>query len=283
MSFDINTKANIPFKRLLGKAHTSNDRDPANEPEASWIVSAAQNIWAQKLHPTDPNDVSNSTCVAHGSGINGRVIFDLVPVSGTNASGKYSAYYIKVPATVPTELVGKINPRTGLEFASGDRIGNLIPETFGFAYIAKPFCGGVEVPPSDASDWFIDYAAGVLTQETDVTGSMKDYTLANSKLEAYVYVGLYVSDQLSQLGTGYTYHFYDFQTVGNGLTGSQDGVNKIFTLTEAPDSGSLYIHLNGILQFPGVNNDYVVTGSSLTFNHAPIASDVIVANYRVRD
>jgi len=285
MAFDINTKANIPFKKILGKAHTSNDRDPANEPETSGFITSAQNIWAQSIHLTDPNHASNTGIIAHGDGVNSRLKLDLLPVSGTNNyGGKYSSYYVTVPSSVPAQLAGKINPKTGSAFAGGDRIGNLIPETFGFVYIAKPFSGNTEIPPSDASDYFIDYYSGILTQETDSPTSMVDYTVANSHLEAYVYVGLYVADQLDIIGTGATFEFYDYQTIGSGVTGAMDGTNKEYVLANTPDPiTSVYVHVNGMLQYPGENNDYTCAGNTITFTYSPQSGDSIIVNYRVKN
>lgn len=279
MSFDINSKANIAFKKLLGKAHTSNDRDPANEPFSTIIQVSAQNIWGQKLHP-DPNDPSNIGKVAHGDGVSFRIKFNLVPISGTNSSGKYSSYYVTVPDPVPSELSTKINPLTGQLFASGDRVGNLIPETFGFNYIAKPFSNNIEIPPSDASDWVIDYYSGILTQETDVTSAMIDYTLSDSRLEAYVYIGEFVSDTLNRLDEGgLSYTFYDYQTIGNGITGTIDGINKIYILSNTPDVGSVYVYVNGILQLPN-GNDYSVSGSTITFTNPLQVGDILIVSYR---
>ena len=279
MSYDINSKANIAFKRFLGKAHTSNERDPANEPFTSGFQISAQNVWGQKLH-SDPNDPSNAGKVAHGEGTYFRIRFNLVPVSGTNSSGKYSSYYVTVPNPVPTELSTNVNPLTGELFAAGDRVGNLISETFGFNYIAKPFYNNIEIPPSDASDWFVDYYSGILTQETDVTGAMIDYTLSNSRLEAYVYIGEFVTDTLNRLDAGgLAYTFYDYQTIGNGVTGTIDGVNKVYILSDTPDEGSVYVNVNGMLQLPN-GNDYSVSGSTITFENALQTGDILIVNYR---
>lgn len=279
MAFDLNTKANIAFKRFLGKAHTSNERDPANEPASSGFQISAQNVWGQKLY-SDPNDPSNVGKVAHGDGTSFRIKFNLLPVSGTNSSGKYSSYYATVPNPVPAELATIINPFTNALFAAGDRVGNLVSDVFGFNFIAKPFSNNIEVPPSDASDWFVDYYSGIFTQETDVTGNMVDYTLSNSRLEAYVYIGEFVADTLNRLDAGgLAYTFYDYQTIGNGITGTIDGVNKVYVLSDTPDANSVYVHVNGMLQLPNAN-DYSISGSTITFTSALSEGDILIVNYR---
>ena len=286
MAVSSQTQYEVAYKRLLGKIHTSVDRDPANEPESSGIIMSAQKVWAQALHPTNPLDSTNAGIVATGDGTASRIKLALQPVSGTNNyGGKYSSYFAVVPTPLPSSLAGKINPKTGVAFLAGDRIGNLIPDTFGFAYAAKPFSANTETPPSDASDWFVDYYAGVITQETDTPASMIDYTLANSRLEAYVYVGTVVSDNLAALGGsgGSTYTFYDYQTVGNGITGTQDGTNAVFTLSHVPDTNSQLVFVNGMLQMPGGTNDYAITGASITFVSAPGTEDHLLVSYRVKN
>lgn len=285
--FNVQTKANIAFKTILGKAQTSNDRDPANEPAVSKFLMSAQDIWADKVHSTNPSDPSNSGVVATDDGVNGRIKLSLTPVSGTNNYGsKYSSYYITVPSPIPTQLSGKINPRTGVAFVVGDTVGNLIPASFGASYSVyapKPFANNVETPPSDASDWFVDPYAGVLSQETDVPGSMVDYTQSNSRIECFVYVGKFISEKISGLGVGgATYDFYDHQIVGSGITGEQDGINDTFTLAHLPVAGSEHVFLNGVLLVSGDLKDYTVTGQIIVMhgNAIPKTTDMFQVSYR---
>ena len=288
MSFITNTKANIAFKTILGKAQTSNDRDPANEPAVSKFLMSAQDIWADKIHSTNPSDSSNSNVVATGDGTNGRMKLALTPVSGTNNYGsKYSSYYITVPSPIPAQLSGVINPRTGSVYAVGDVVGNIIPASFGSSYgvyAPKPFANNVEVPPSDASDWFVDSYAGILTQETDSPSSMIDYTQSNSRIECFVYIGKFISEKISGLGVGgATYDFYDHQTIeNNGITGEQDGINDTFTLSHLPVTGSEHVFLNGILMVAGDTKDYTINGQIIVMhgNAIPKTTDMFQISYR---
>jgi hypothetical protein len=62
-------------------------------------------------------------------------------------------------------------------------------------------------------------------------------------------------------------------------TGAVNGVNKVFTLPVAPLAGQIVlVFLNGVLQNPGVSNDYTISGSTITFNTAP-ASGFVQAIY----
>lgn len=273
MAFDIDTKANIAFKRALGKIHSSNDRDPGNEPNPTKPLIAAQDIWGEAVHP-DPLSTENNGVIArgeatdpYGAGADNRIILELDPVSGTDNYGPPSAYYARIPSSgVPAQLQGKTNPFTGAAFATGDRVGNIIPTTFGFSLRPQIFDDTTEIPVSHESDWFLDPYAGILTQEDDEPTKMVDYG-TTGKLHCYIYIGVYVSDKLSGLGGGTTYQFYENQTIGNGITGTIDGINTDFVLDNEPIAGSQMVYLNGMLQEEG--QDYTRSGSTITFVDAP--------------
>ena len=64
------------------------------------------------------------------------------------------------------------------------------------------------------------------------------------------------------------------------VTGTQDGVNKVFTLGSTIQlDGAEEVYVNGLLLKSGSGNDYVVTtATQITFQtamFAPIATDVI--------
>jgi len=51
--------------------------------------------------------------------------------------------------------------------------------------------------------------------------------------------------------------------------GEIDGINSIFILQNTPVEGSEHIYLNGVLQESGIENDYVISDSNITFNFSP--------------
>lgn len=64
-------------------------------------------------------------------------------------------------------------------------------------------------------------------------------------------------------------------------SGDLDGVDTTYTLANAPSpTTSLKVYVNGIRQKEGGSNDYTLSGSTITFTFAPIATDVILADYR---
>lgn len=298
MAFKDKTKANIAYKRVLGKIHTSNEREAFNEPLGSKALVAAQDIWAEAVN-VDPSSSENDGIVSD--------LLELVlePISGTDNTGTYSAYMLKLGATVPASLSGKKNRLTGSTYQPYDRVGQIIPFEMGPGYQPKPYEGATAVFPMDASDWYIDYYSGILTQETDNPNFMRDYTQAGSKFECYVYIGKMITEAFGGLGGGQTYNFYDKQTprvldgVGgtelspaNGITGDQDGQNRVFTLNHACAANSEHIYFNGVLLQSG--RDYDISGSEITFydnveypagsgnyvDRVPTPEDLLQVSYR---
>jgi hypothetical protein len=61
--------------------------------------------------------------------------------------------------------------------------------------------------------------------------------------------------------------------------GDIDGENEMFVLQRTPVSGTEHIFLNGILQAPGENFDYVLKDNLLVFNEAPAAGSLVICDY----
>ncbi len=62
------------------------------------------------------------------------------------------------------------------------------------------------------------------------------------------------------------------------VSGTQDGSNKVFTLASSVSSGTELVFLNGQLLVNGASDDYLVSGTTLTFQAAqpaPISTDKI--------
>lgn len=275
MTTIIDTKANIAFKQAVGKIHTSNLRDPCNEPESTQAITMGQYAWAEKIHPSNPTDVSNSGVVSS------LLTLSLVAVSGTDTTGVPTAYYCRLGASVPAQLVGKVNPRTGSAYAAFDRIGNIIPAVAGTLYRPKLFKGAVETTPLDASDWNIDCFAGVVTQEADVPASMVDYG-STGTVQAYVYIGKTVAEALATVQAAATsIVFHDKKVVGNGIIGAMDGVNDTFVLDYLPSTNSEHVYFNGMLQNSGTTIDYILVDKSIVFTSiTPVVGDALVVSYR---
>ena len=62
-------------------------------------------------------------------------------------------------------------------------------------------------------------------------------------------------------------------------SGSVNGSNVTFTLANTPVSGSEQVYLNGLLQDPGADNSYTISGAVITFLSAPFSGDEIHVTY----
>jgi len=62
-------------------------------------------------------------------------------------------------------------------------------------------------------------------------------------------------------------------------SGTVDGSNLIFTLSNAPHQGKLILFRNGLFQANGNGMDYTLSGSTITFAGAPKTGDTLIASY----
>ena len=58
-----------------------------------------------------------------------------------------------------------------------------------------------------------------------------------------------------------------------------DGVNVEFTLAHAPITGSEMVYVNGLMQASGEDNDYQISGTTITFIIPPPVDTRILATY----
>jgi hypothetical protein len=256
MAFSVDSKAGFAFKSILGKAHTSTLREYANETLLSGVTVDAARVWASSI----PKDAA--TAVSQGLAVLVTGL-SLDPVSGAVVSSIQTSYRLKLPGAVPAGLVGKINPLTGVAYANGDYVGNTIPESFGNTgasdYRPILYGNGVEIPPLDASDWFLDPFSGTITREG---GGDSDNTWATPlTMSVYVYIGDMVEGVLdyilSQIGTGLT------GTQGftglSGVTGAQ-GLQG-FTGVAGLDGATGLQGLTGVAGINGATGTQGQTGS----------------------
>jgi hypothetical protein len=61
--------------------------------------------------------------------------------------------------------------------------------------------------------------------------------------------------------------------------GAIDGVNAEFTLAHLPIAGSEMVYVNGLMQASGEDNDYLISGETITFIIAPPEDTRILATY----
>lgn len=66
--------------------------------------------------------------------------------------------------------------------------------------------------------------------------------------------------------------------VGETPSGTVDGANKAYTLAHTPVTGSVVVYQNGARL--KLTTDYTLSGSTVTFVVAPVANDILLADYR---
>ena len=62
-------------------------------------------------------------------------------------------------------------------------------------------------------------------------------------------------------------------------SGALNGSNTVFNLAYIPVSGTLLVFLNGLYQEPGIGGDYLLSGSQINFDEAPLAGDILLCDY----
>lgn len=79
----------------------------------------------------------------------------------------------------------------------------------------------------------------------------------------------------STAAVGSSIHF----VYNESVSGTKNGTNKTFTLSNLPYANSLQLYLNGILQKPGVSQDYTISSKTITMTNAPASDDSLEATY----
>ena len=63
-------------------------------------------------------------------------------------------------------------------------------------------------------------------------------------------------------------------------SGSINGSNTAFTLSNTPVAGSEHVYLNGVLQESGAGNDYTISGANITLLSSPLTGEKLRVTYR---
>ena len=188
MSFLTTTLAKAAFKKSLGKAHTSNEKDLANEALPSSFTLSSKDIFADDI-PKLP-----SVAVSQGIALECKDIYPLDLSLDETSNG--SAYFVVVPDDPAHPLKTIDNPLTGLQYKTGDRVTRIIPQFYGDRYRPVLKKSGLEIPPLASENWFLDSFAGVLTSEVDLNlGSV-------GTLECYVYIGTMLNNAVNDIVLG---------------------------------------------------------------------------------
>ena len=273
MAFDIISLAKSAFKRSLGKAHTSNAKDLANEALPSGFQVTAQNVFGVAI-PTNNPALAVSTLVALDA-TSSRL--DLV----LDASSGGKSYLVKVPTG--HALLSHVNPSTGVNYVVGDRVQRIIPQSFGDDYRPILYNNVTEVPPLAAQDWFLDCFAGIVTSEDDLSLG------ATGHLGCYVYIDMMLDEVLENLtasaGGGAGSEWATLQFVyNNGQTIDLDGYNNLYIHSET-DAYGLNVNVKGAVSLSSVANSLFHSDGylDLTTGVTLRVSDAYTTNMRWTD
>lgn len=115
--------------------------------------------------------------------------------------------------------------------------------------------------PTPGSDHL--YLNGLLIEEN----SSSDYYISGSNI-------VFIDPILTSSKLHCTYYYNDSTPIKifsdkEIPIGNIDGVNNFFILNHIPIEGSEHVYLNGLLQESGVENDYVIYDSNITFLNPP--------------
>ena len=193
------SKLNLSFKKVLGKAQTSNTKEISNEAIGYNISIGASTIFGY----TPPTPVSSAYYAIIG-GIAEKVPLKAEPMAGTkDANGRFQAFQLSLPADYQTR---SSNPNKGSGvFVNGQVLNattgtlQVIHPSFGANYTALTYhtaSGATQIPALDARDWVLDYYNGIFFQQDPPTDTDEN----PAYIDAFIYINDYVLTRLTGSG-----------------------------------------------------------------------------------
>ena len=193
------SKLNLSFKKVLGKAQTSNTKGVSNEGIGSNISLGASTIFGYE----PPTPVSSAYYTILG-GVAEMVSLVATPMAGTkDSNGRYQAFSLSLPADYQAN---SSNPKKGTGFYVNGQVLNettgtlqIIPSSFGASYTALVYhtsSGITQIPALDARDWVLDYYNGIFFQQDPPSDTDEN----PAYVDAFIYIGDYALTRLTGSG-----------------------------------------------------------------------------------
>jgi len=246
MALSDSSKILISIKKLVGKAHTSNDKDVANEGLPSGLTLASNTIFAQTI-PVHTGATAKYEILSNslGEGVVEFLRFSASFIAGTDTASGRHGFQLKLPDDYQTNSK---NPKKGVYpyldqqsvyITSGSL--QLVPPSFDSDYEGKPYHtsgGETRVPVLDARDWSLDYFNGIFFQQ-DPPGT-GDHAENPSYIDGYLYIGEFsdkgvfssgMSGSLTKLTDGTSY-----LAAGTNVTISSASNGQIIISSDNDDS-----------------------------------------------
>jgi len=293
MAFNSATERDLALKKIVGKAHTSPDKEIANESLSSGLTISSQTVFGEAIPETPSKDAFYKITGGTVEYLQLPVVF----IAGTDTDSGRHSFAIKLPDDYETN---SLNPKSGTPpFVNGQIIhetlggAQLVPTSFGSEYEAVPYYGESissldRIYPLDGRDWSLDYFNGVFFQQ-DPPGT-GDHAQNPTYINACVYVGDTLDEVISGLsggGGGVTDgSFITIESesgmskerklsIGTGLTGVDAGENSTYQiavdtalvplLTGSTFTGDVSFNqgLSGSLQTLQDGSSYLVAGNDI--------------------
>lgn len=282
MSFSSSSKENISLKKLVGKAHTSNNLEFFNENKSSGITVNANAVFGETL-PTSP---TNTNLYDVTSNIAELVRFEVTPLPESIVNGKYHGFKLSLPTDY---FASSSNPNKGTApFVSNQDVHDtngslqLVPPSFSDSYEAKLYYGGSDIknsgtriPLLDNRNWYLDYFNGILFQENPPADANEN----PSYVEAFAYIGQMASDRFTEGGGGggaTTLDDLTDVTITNNQSGNllvSNGVNfsnRFISISELSDVDSNIISSisdGDVLSWNAASGSFFATEPAITYTN----------------
>ena len=265
------SKLNLSFKKVLGKAQTSNTKGVSNEGIGSNISMGTSTIFGY----APPTPVSSSYYTILG-GVAEMISLVATPLAGTkDDDGRYQAFTLSLPADYQTK---SSNPNKGTGFyvngqALNETTGTLqiIPPSFGANYTALVYhtsSGPTQIPALDARDWVLDYFNGIFFQQDPPSDSDEN----PAYVDAFLYIGDYALTRLS--GSGQTPGGSNTEIQFNNGGSFEGSENLTFDGSTVAIAGDLSASVNvSASSFYGDGSNLTgVTASAVNVADGPVGS-----------
>jgi len=266
MALSDTSKTLISIKKLVGKAHTSNDKDVANESLPSGITVSSNTIFGQEI-PAHTGSAAQYHILSNslGEGVVEFLRLSASFIAGTDTSSGRHGFELKLPDDY---VSNSKNPKKGADPFLNERVIHLtsgslqlIPASYDSDYEGKPYHlngGQTQIPVLDSRDWSLDYFNGVFFQQ-DPPGT-GDHAQNPEYVDAYLYIGEFSSKGIFSTG------------LSGSLTNLTDGTSYL----AAGENVTITSSSNGQIVISSDNDDTVSQSRKfvyeLTSSHASSTS-----------